>query len=98
MIKIQKVLLKRVNPNNPQIKAYVKAVQKGEKIYHLMYNDESGKWFIKKMLTKKGTKVFDSKAQATAYATKAAKDEKTELIIYGKNGYIQNRRSYEKRD
>lgn len=89
-----KVLLPRKNPNDPQIKSYVKAVQTGQKIYHLSSN--KGKWIVKKALAEKATKIFDNKTEATAFATKVAKNNQTELIIHGRDGRIQDRKSYSK--
>jgi hypothetical protein len=89
---IKKVLLPRKNPNDPQIKSYVRAVQAGQKMYHLTSNN--GKWVVKKALSQKAAKVFDNKEKATVYAIKVAKNHRTELIIHGKDGRIQDRKSY----
>lgn len=89
---VKKILLQRKNSNDPQIKSYVKAVQAGQKIYHLTSND--GKWIVKKALAEKAVKTFSNKAEATIYASKIAKSNRTELIIHGKDGRIQNRRSF----
>ena len=91
---IKKVLLPRKNPNNPQIKSYVKAVQAGQKIYHLSPSED--KWIVKKALAEKATKIFDNKAQATTFAKKIAQNNQTELIIHGKDGRIQERKSFGK--
>lgn len=91
----KKVFLPRRNPDDPQIKSYVRAVQAGQKMYHLALND--GKWVVKKALAKSVSKVFDNKEKATAYAIKVAKNDGTELIIHGEDGRIQDRKSFPSR-
>lgn len=88
---MKKIHLPKKNAGNAQIRAYVKAVQTGQKVYHVIPN--GGKWVVKKALAEK-SRIFDSKDKATTYAIKIAKDSKTELIIHRKDGRIQDRRSY----
>lgn len=89
---MEKILLIRRKSENVQIRSYVTAVQAGKKMYHLAPND--GKWVVKKALAVRASKIFDNKMEAKIYAVKLAQNDKTELVIHGKDGRIQDRRSY----
>ncbi len=89
---MEKILLVRRKPENIQIQSYVTAVEAGKKMYHLVPNE--GKWVVKKALALKASKIFDNKIDARVYAIKLAQNDKTELIIHGKDGRIQDRKSY----
>lgn len=89
---MEKILLIRKKTENIQIRSYVTAVQAGKKMYHLAPNE--GKWVVKKALEVKASKIFDNKVAAKIYAVKLARNDKTELVIHGKDGRVQDRRSY----
>ncbi|QQR55664.1 DUF2188 domain-containing protein [Candidatus Peregrinibacteria bacterium] len=61
-------------------------------MYHLAPNE--GKWVVKRALAVRASKIFDNKVEAKIYAVKLAQNEKTELVIHGKDGRIQDRKSY----
>ncbi len=71
---MKKVLLPRKNPSNPVIKAYVEAVQAGEKMYHV--TPDKDKWVVKSFASKSGRMIFDNIKEAQAYAVKMAKKDK----------------------
>ena len=77
---------------NEQVKSYVRAVQAGEKTYHLMPNAD--KWIVKKLMAKTAKGVFGTRKEAESFAVKVAKKDKAELIIHGQDGLIEDRRSY----
>ena len=86
-----KKTLPRKNPNNPQIKSYVDAVQKGQLSQHVVPN-ESG-WSVKKGDSSEVTKTFQRQQEAIDYAKELAKKQKSELFVHGKNGRIRKRMS-----
>jgi hypothetical protein len=90
---MKKIFVPRKNQNDAQIRSYVKAVQAGQKMYHLIPNE--GKWIVKKALAERASRVFENKDNARVYAIHIAKINKTELIIHGKDGRIQDRKSFE---
>jgi isopentenyl phosphate kinase len=53
-----------------------------------------GWWAIKKEWSKKFTTITETKAQAEKIAKEIAKNNKSELIIHGKDWKIQSRNSY----
>ena len=83
--------LPRVNMNNPQINAYVEAVQRAQKNFHVVSTDD-GTWAVKQASSSKALKVFDKKTSAVSYAKKIAKKNTAELIIHKKDGRIQSRK------
>lgn len=53
-----------------------------------------GKWAVKGAGAKKATKVFDRQSDAIAAARDVAKNQKTELLVHGRNGQIRKRDSH----
>jgi uncharacterized protein YdaT len=51
-------------------------------------------WAVKKEGNSKASVITDTKAEAIKKAIPMAKNEKSEVIIHGKNGQIQDRDSY----
>lgn len=51
-------------------------------------------WVVQKGGSSKPTKVFDTQKQAIEYGKSVAKNQKTELIIQGRNGRIRSKDSY----
>lgn len=90
---VERIPLPKHKKNTPEIKAYIKAVQEGEKMYFL--SPFEGKWIVKNDLPGKGTKIFDNKNEAIAFGINAAKNDKTELIIFDSNGRIKDRMAYD---
>jgi len=54
----------------------------------------NGKWAVRKAGAKKASRVYNTQKEAIRAATKAAKQEKTELYIHGRDGRIRERNSY----
>lgn len=51
-------------------------------------------WAVKGEGNENYTKTFEKKSDAIDYAKQIAKNQKSELIIHGKDGKIQERNSY----
>lgn len=86
------LLLKRKNPNNPQIQAYSDAVKKGLSSQHVLPSD--GQWAVKKAGSSRASKKFISKNDAVSYAKSVAKNQCSELFIHRRDGRISERSSY----
>jgi hypothetical protein len=83
--------LKRNNKNNPQIRSYTEAIKRGQRNIHVFQKD--GEWAIKKIgASDLGN--YNNKEEALNYARKLARDNNSELIIHGRDGFIQERYSY----
>ncbi|MCY3052396.1 DUF2188 domain-containing protein [Aerococcus urinae] len=52
------------------------------------------KWQLKGAGNDRATKMFDTQAQAAEYGRKVAKNQKSELLIHGRNGRIRSKESY----
>lgn len=57
------------------------------------YND---KWAVKKEGSEKVTRIYDNQSDAIEYAKEIAKNQKSELIIHGKDGEIREKNTYKK--
>jgi len=53
-----------------------------------------GKWAVRGAGAAKATKVFDRQSDAIAAARDVAKNQKTELLVHGRNGQIRKRDSH----
>lgn len=89
---MKKVVLKCPNPNNPHIKAYTVAVKNGFKSLHISPSKDG--WVVKKVQSPGTSHIFVKKEDAVKFGTKIAKNQRSELIIHGKDGRIKERNSY----
>lgn len=89
--KYKEIPLKRRNPANSQIKAYIEALKLGEKTFHVFF-DQSG-WTVKR-LDQALSKAFENSSAAREFAEKAAKKARSEVIIHNQQGHITERHSY----
>lgn len=86
--------LKRRNFKNPQIKTYTDAIRCGQKNLHIVYRGEEG-WEVKRIGDRDShTGTFRTKDEAFNHAQRIAKNSRTEVIIHGRDGLIQDRHSY----
>lgn len=82
--------LKRINPDNPQIRSYTEAIRHGQNSYHVL-PDEDG-WRVKRIGDSRESN-FGTQSEAVFHAEKAAYMHKSEVIIHGENGLIRDRHS-----
>lgn len=55
---------------------------------------KDGKWQVKGDGNDKATKTFDTQKDAIDYAKTIAKNQKSEVVIHGKDGKIRDKDSY----
>lgn len=65
-----------------------------KKVIHIVPCDEG--WGIRKAESEKLTKILPTKKEAEEFGHQMAINQKTELIIHGKDGKIQDKDSYGK--
>lgn len=63
-----------------------------KKNQHVVPNGK--KWSVKGAGNKKSTKTVDTQKEAIEIAKQIAKNQKTEVVIHGKNGKIRDKDSY----
>lgn len=90
---MHKKALPRPKSSNAQVNAYIAAVQKGIKAQHVVHSAD-GKWAVRRAGASKASKVFATQKEATQYAHKVARNNKTELFVHGRDGLIRERSSY----
>ncbi|MDP2836362.1 MAG: DUF2188 domain-containing protein [Methanobacteriaceae archaeon] len=61
---------------------------------HHVVPDPKGGWKVKKGGSDKSSKNFDNKKDAEKWGRDVSKNQKTELVIHGKNGKIQRKDSH----
>lgn len=86
-------ILYKTNQNNPQIKEYKEAVEKGKQNYHVLAR--GNEWIVKRAGASKPTQVFDTQNEAASYARSISKDQGTALFIHGVDGRIIDRKDYQ---
>mgnify|MGYP005867126683 CR=1 FL=1 len=59
---------------------------------HVVKNDD--KWSVKGAGNSKSTKSFDTQKQAIDHAKSIAKNQKSEVVIHGRDGKIRDKDSY----
>ncbi len=60
---------------------------------HVVPTDD--KWAVRKTGSKRLTRKFDTQEEAIEVARRFARNQKTELYIFGSDGWIRERISYE---
>lgn len=90
---IKNIPLKRRNPENPQIRSYTDAVQRGQNSYHVLYSDKKKGWAVKKIGTP-DERFFSTQNKAVQYAQDIAKKRASEIFVHSESGLIRERRSY----
>lgn len=77
---------------NPTIDAYVEAVQRGLKSYHVVFAKNG--WIIRQADKSGAPSKFPTKEEAVKRAQELARSYKTDVFIHRKDGLIQDRSSY----
>ena len=81
----------KTDQNNPAIRAYKEAVEKGKKDQHI-FPKKNG-WIVKNLLSDKASQTFGVQQEATKYAQSIA-SQGTAIFIHGVDGRIQERIDY----
>lgn len=87
-----RIRLKASVKSNKQVASYSRAVKSGSKIQHVIL--KNGSWVVKSIISNKTSKPFNTQKEAIDYGKNIAKNQKTDLIIYSKEGNIRDRKSY----
>ncbi len=64
------------------------------KTHHVVPDSNRGGWNIKRGGASRASKHFDTKADAEKAARKISRNQRTELVIHGKDGKIQRSDSH----
>lgn len=81
----------KTDQNNPAIRAYSEAVEKGKKNQHVVpYGD---KWAVTDLASGKAMQVFIDESGAIEYAQSHAA-QGTAVFIHGSDGRIKERKDY----
>lgn len=81
----------QTDQNNPAIKAYKDAVEKGKKNQHILPYE--GKWAVGNLVSGKTNQIFNDSSEALRYA-EANVTAGTAIFIHGSDGRIQERKDY----
>lgn len=84
--------LYQTDQNNPQIKAYKNAVDRGMKNHHVILRDND--WVVKRAGAKRVVSIHSTQKEAIEQATSIAKNQGTAVFIHGYDGRIRDRREY----
>lgn len=86
-----KATLLRSSKGGEVVKKYVKAATSKQHVV-----PSNGEWSVKKSNSNRATKNFDTQREAIAHAIKIAINQKSEVVIHGKDGQIREKNSYGK--
>ncbi len=92
-IDMKEVLLKRPDPNNPQVKSYVEAIERGMRDYHAFPKDNGSSWIVKR-LRESAERTFATKEQAIAAAKQSAKEDGSDAFIHDDKFNIESSYSF----
>lgn len=87
---MKKIPLK-TDQNNPVIRSYKEAVEKGKKDQHVLPRENG--WIVKNLLSDKASKTFDTQQDAARHAESIV-SQGTAIFIHGSDGRIQDRKDY----
>lgn len=88
---MKKILLK-TDQNNPRIKEYREAVEKGKKNYHVL--PRGNEWIVKRAGADRANQVFTTQTKAATYAKSVSQSQGTTVFIHRANGTIKERKDY----
>lgn len=89
---MRKKVLPRKNLNNPQIKSYSRAVEKGMSSQHVV--PANGSWAVKRAGSDRASKIFNTQKEAVNYGQKVAQNKRSELFVHSSSGRIKSRQSF----
>ncbi len=82
----------KTNQNNPAIKAYKSAVEKGMNNQHVLPRGDA--WVVKRAGSAKASKTFETQQDAASYASSVAQNQGTSVFIHRSDGRIRARIDY----
>jgi len=86
-----KKILYQTDQNNPAVRAYVQAVEKGKKDQHVLLKENG--WIVKNLWSGEESKLFLSQQEAVSYA-EAHASSGTTVFIHASTGLIDKRKEY----
>ncbi|GEM_PF-177387 len=89
-----KKIFYRTNQNDPQVRAYKEAVEKGKRDHHVVYKEDS--WRIIRGGAERPIEMFGTQQEAIERAKSIARSQGTAVYIHGVDGRIRERESYER--
>lgn len=81
----------KTDQNNPTIRAYKEAVEKGKRDQHVL--PKGSGWIVKNLLSEKAAQVFGTQKEAIDYAESNA-SQGTAVFIHAPTGLIAKRKDY----
>lgn len=87
-----KKIVYKTNQNNPEVKAYKAAVEKGKSSQHVL--PRNGEWIVKRAGSASATKTFETQSEAREFAQNIARNQGTALFVHGRDGRIRDRRDF----
>jgi len=81
----------KTDQNNPAIKAYKEAVEKGKRDQHVLPQDNG--WVVKSLLSDTISQRFGTQQDAAKHAESIA-SQGTAVFVHGSDGRIQDRKDY----
>ena len=78
----------KTDQNNPTVRAYKEAVEKGKKDQHILPRENG--WIVKSLLSEKTSQTFSTQQEAAKYAESIA-SQGTAVFIHGFDGRIRDR-------
>lgn len=89
-----KKIIYQTNQNDPQVRAYKEAVEKGKRDHHVVYKEDL--WMVIQGGAQKPIDTFDTQQEAIAKAKSVAQNQGTAVFIHGVDGRIRETESYDK--
>lgn len=83
-----KKILYKTDQNNPAIKAYKDAIEKGKNDQHVL--PRSNGWIVKNLHSDKTSSVFNTQREATHHAKSIAQRQGTAVVVHGTDGRIRD--------
>lgn len=83
----------KTNQNDPQVKAYKEAVEKGRKDHHVVYKEDS--WIVIRGDAQRPLNTFNTQEEAIKRAKSIARSQGTAVYIHGVDGRIRERENYD---
>ena len=65
-----------------------------KKNQHVMHRESDGKWIVKGENNSRATRVLSTQKEAISAGREISKKQRSELIVHGRDGQIQDKWSY----